>query len=47
GLSPLPIPAGFLSDLEKCPPSAGIALGIDRLLMFLSDSHDIQQVTPA
>ena len=47
GLSPLPIPTGFLVDLEKCPPSAGIALGIDRLLMFLSDSHDIQQVTPA
>jgi len=44
GLSPLPIPEPFLADLDKMPPSAGIALGIDRLVMLFADAESIDEV---
>lgn len=44
GTSTLPIPEPFLQELAKMPPSAGIALGIDRLVMILADADTIDDV---
>jgi lysyl-tRNA synthetase class 2 len=44
GLSALPIPEPFLGDLAGMPPSAGIALGIDRLVMLFADTTRIDDV---
>ncbi len=44
GLKPLPIPENFLSKLKDCPEASGIALGIDRLLMILTNSKNIEEV---
>jgi len=41
---PAELPEPFLNDLKQMPPSAGIALGIDRLVMLLTDSRCIEQV---
>lgn len=41
---PVGIPEPFLTDLAQMPPSAGIALGIDRLVMLLTDSSAIEMV---
>lgn len=42
--NPLPIPEPFLSELSAMPPSAGIALGIDRLIMLATGSSSIDEV---
>jgi lysyl-tRNA synthetase class 2 len=39
-----PVPERFLSELEEMPPSAGIALGIDRLVMVFLDAPSIDEV---
>jgi lysyl-tRNA synthetase class 2 len=39
-----PLPERFLDDLSYMPPSAGIALGIDRLVMLLLDAASIDEV---
>jgi lysyl-tRNA synthetase class 2 len=39
-----PLPEKFLLALETMPPSAGIALGIDRLVMVLLDASSIDEV---
>ncbi len=45
GLPQPPIDQRFLQALERgCPPSAGVALGVDRLLMVLGGYDDIEQV---
>jgi len=44
GKAPSPLPEPFLQELEHLPPSAGIALGIDRLAMLLTDSTTIDGV---
>ncbi len=41
---PLQIPEPFLNDLQQMPPAAGIALGIDRLVMLLTNAESIDQV---
>ena len=44
GKDPYPLPQPFLNDLAAIPPSAGIALGIDRLVMLLLDAPAIDDV---
>jgi len=41
---PIPIPSKFLTDLETMPDAAGIALGIDRLVMIFCDTTSIDDV---
>jgi lysyl-tRNA synthetase class 2 len=44
GLSALPIPEPFLEELANMPPSAGIALGVDRLVMLFAGATQIDDV---
>ncbi len=41
---PAPIPEPFLKDLQYMPPAAGIALGVDRLIMLLTGAETIDQI---
>lgn len=41
---PYPMPDKFLKELEEMPPSAGIALGVDRLAMVFLDVRSIDEV---
>ncbi len=41
---PVRLPEPFLAELTGLPESAGIALGIDRLVMLLTDAERIDQV---
>ncbi len=43
GKDPYPLPRPFLDDLKTLPPCAGIALGVDRLVMLLLDLPSIDQ----
>jgi lysyl-tRNA synthetase class 2 len=40
----LPLPDRFLKDLETMPDAAGIALGVDRLVMLFCDAKTIDEV---
>lgn len=42
--TPYPLPEKFLEALAHLPPCAGIAFGVDRLVMILSNSASIDQV---
>jgi lysyl-tRNA synthetase class 2 len=44
GKPPYPSPENFLRELETMPEAAGIALGLDRLVMLLTDSAAIDEV---
>ena len=44
GYSPLPLPETFLKELSAMPQSAGIALGIDRLVMLCTGEKIIDKV---
>ncbi len=44
GKSPYPLPEKFLAELTTMPESAGIAFGIDRLIMLLTDAEKIDDV---
>jgi len=44
GKTPYPMPDKFLDALQHLPPCAGIAFGVDRLMMILSNSASIDQV---
>jgi lysyl-tRNA synthetase class 2 len=44
GRSTYPIPEKFLKELANMPPSAGIALGVDRLVMVLLSASTIDEV---
>jgi len=39
-----PLPESFLGSIEHLPPCAGIALGMDRLIMILSGADHLDQV---
>jgi elongation factor P--(R)-beta-lysine ligase len=39
-----PMPETFLDELEEMPPSAGIALGVDRMVMVLLNAERIDDV---
>jgi len=41
GRDPYPAAEAFLTDLGKLPPTAGIALGLERLLMLLTDAPEL------
>jgi elongation factor P--(R)-beta-lysine ligase len=44
GKTVYPMPEGFLSALADMPPASGNALGLDRLVMILTDQPDIDSV---
>jgi len=44
GKTVYPMPEKFLEELTNMPPAAGIALGIDRLVMLLLDATSIDEV---
>jgi lysyl-tRNA synthetase class 2 len=39
-----PLPGKFLDELSRVPACAGIALGVDRLVMLFADETDIGKV---
>jgi len=41
-----PLDEDFLADLEYMPPSGGIALGVDRLVMILADRPSLADLLP-
>lgn len=43
GKNPLPMPYKFLKDLEFMPPAAGMALGVDRLVMLFANAPSIDK----
>ena len=46
GEKPCPLDEAFLAALAQMPPSGGIALGVDRLLMILADADSLDGVLP-
>jgi lysyl-tRNA synthetase class 2 len=44
GKAAYPLPEPFLISLEKMPPAAGNALGVDRLVMLFADTNVIDDV---
>lgn len=46
GAKPYPLDETFLAALAQMPPSGGIALGVDRLLMILADVDSLDGVLP-
>ncbi len=44
GKVPIPLPEAFLNDLAALPAAAGIALGVDRLVMLLTGAERIDDV---
>lgn len=44
GLVTLPLPEAFLAELAVMKPSAGIALGVDRLVMLMTGAEKIDDV---
>jgi lysyl-tRNA synthetase class 2 len=44
GKTPYPVPEKFLAGLSSMPPSSGIALGVDRLVMVFTDTGCIDNV---
>ena len=44
GRTVYPLPETFLQSLKHLQPCAGIALGIDRLVLLLADAGDLDQV---
>ena len=45
GMHDYPMDERFFDALEKLPPSAGIALGVDRLMMLLLNAQNIKEIS--
>lgn len=41
---PNPIDEDFLRDLSKMPPSGGIAMGVDRIVMYFTGARSIEEI---
>jgi len=46
GKGAYPLDEDFLASLANLPPSGGIALGVDRLMMLMTDSASLDDVLP-
>lgn len=46
GKNPVPMPENFLDGMVAMPPAAGIALGIDRLIMLIVNAKSINEIFP-
>jgi lysyl-tRNA synthetase class 2 len=46
GLPQMTADEDLLQAIEKMPPCAGVAIGIDRLLMLLMSANDLSEVSP-
>ena len=44
GHPPYPLPENFLKSMAHLPPCAGIALGVDRLVMLLANAGSLDEV---
>jgi lysyl-tRNA synthetase class 2 len=44
GLNVYPLPEKFLGEMHRMPPAAGIALGLDRLIMILLNATSVDEV---
>ena len=44
GKKPYPLPENFLNELPAMPEAAGVALGLDRLVMLMTDAEKIADV---
>jgi lysyl-tRNA synthetase class 2 len=44
GKAPYPLPEKFLAELATMPEAAGIALGLDRLIMLITETEEIDDV---
>jgi len=44
GKAPYPLPEKFLAELTSMPEAAGIALGLDRLIMLITEAEKIDDV---
>jgi len=44
GKTPYPLPEKFLAELENIPEAAGIAFGLDRLIMLITEAEKIDDV---
>ena len=44
GARQYPMPEKFLACLERLPPCAGIALGVDRMVMLFTNSSHIEDI---
>jgi len=44
GKQPYPLPEKFLNELPAMPEAAGIALGLDRLVMLITGAERIDDV---
>mgnify|MGYP001198611698 CR=1 FL=1 len=44
GRQPYPMPEAFLQDLSRMPEAAGIAVGVDRVVMLFADASAIDEV---
>ncbi len=46
GKTDYPLPESFLEELRRMPPSSGVALGVDRLVMLFTGAASIDDVVP-
>lgn len=46
GKTDYPLPESFLEELHRMPPSSGVALGVDRLVMLFTGAASIDDVVP-